>query len=133
MASSLVLPSAPPLVSATDCIPFVIGVSALSPRSTAGAKNPPLKDRLCYGVDLRGVDCEEVIAEGFNLEYVIDAYKRTGLGEKFFTPFFEKLVGVDYIRTMIIEGKTASEIRKCWQDDVERFKLLRKKYLLYAE
>ena len=104
-----------------------------TPRSTAGAKNPPLKDRLCYGVDLRSVDCEEVIAGGFNLEYVIDAYKRTGLGEKFFTPFFEKLVGVDYIRTMIIEGKTAQEIRKCWQDDVERFKLLRKKYLLYAE
>lgn len=104
-----------------------------TPRSTAGAKNPPLKDRLCYGVDLRSVDCEEVIAEGFNLEYVIDAYKRTGLGEKFFTPFFEKLVGVDYIRTMIIEGKSAQEIRKCWQDDVERFKVLRKKYLLYAE
>ncbi len=104
-----------------------------TPRSTAGAKNPPLKDRLCYGVDLRGVDCEAVIAEGFNLEYVIDAYNRTGLGEKFFTPFFEKLVGVGYIRTMIIEGKSASEIRKCWQNDVERFKLLRKKYLLYAE
>lgn len=104
-----------------------------TPRSTAGAKNPPLKDRLCYGVDLRGVDYEEVIAEGFNLEYVIDAYNRTGLGEKFFTPFFEKLVGVDYIRTMIIEGKSAQEIRKCWQADVDSFKTLRRKYLLYQE
>ena len=104
-----------------------------TPRSREGAKNPPLKDRLCYGVDLRNADCEEVIAEGFNLEYVIDAYKRTGLGEKFFTPFFEKLVGVGYIRTMIREGKSAQEIRKCWQDDVESFKLLRKKDLLYAE
>lgn len=104
-----------------------------TPRSTAGAKNPPLKDRLCYGVDLRGVDCEAVIAEGFNLDYVIDAYNRTGLGDKFFTPFFEKLVGVDYIRTMIIEGKSAQEIRKCWQADVDSFKTLRRKYLLYQE
>lgn len=104
-----------------------------TPRSTAGAKNPPLKDKLCYGVDLRDVDCEEVIAAGFNLEYVIDAYHKTGLGEKFFTPFFEKLTGVEYIRTMIIEGKTAAEIRERWQDELTRFKTLRRKYLLYQE
>ncbi len=104
-----------------------------TPRSTAGAKNPPLKDKLCYGVDLRDVDCEEVVAAGFNLEYVIDAYHKTNLGEKFFTPFFEKLTGVEYIRTMIIEGKTAAEIRERWQDDVRRFKTLRRRYLLYQE
>ena len=106
---------------------------SFTPRSVAGAKNPPLKDCLCYGVDLRSKDDEQIIAEGFNLEYVIDAYNRTNLGEKFFTRFFEKLVGVDYIRTMIIEGKSASEIRARWQTDVEQFKLLRRKYLLYAE
>ena len=104
-----------------------------TPRSTAGAKNPPLKDKLCYGVDLRDVDCEEVIAAGFNLEYVIDAYHKTDLGEKFFTPFFEKLTGVEYIRTMIIEGKSATEIRERWQDELTRFKSLRKRYLLYQE
>lgn len=106
---------------------------SFTPRSVAGAKNPPLKDCLCYGVDLRSKDDEQIIAKGFNLEYVIDAYNRTNLGEKFFTRFFEKLVGVDYIRTMIIEGNSASEIRARWQTDVEQFKLLRRKYLLYAE
>jgi uncharacterized protein YbbC (DUF1343 family) len=104
-----------------------------TPRSRAGAKNPPLKDRLCYGVDLRDADCEAVIAAGFNLEYVIDAYRRTELGEKFFTPFFDKLTGVDYIRTMILEGKSASEIRSRWQPDLTHFKTLRRKYLLYQE
>ena len=106
---------------------------SFTPRSVAGAKNPPLKDCLCYGVDLRNKDDEQIIAEGFNLEYVIDAYNRTNLGEKFFTRFFEKLVGVDYIRTMIMEGKSDSEIRARWQTDVEQFKVLRRKYLLYAE
>ena len=106
---------------------------SFTPRSVAGAKNPPLKDQLCYGVDLRSVDDEQIIANGFNLEYVIDAYNRTNLGEQFFTRFFEKLVGVDYIRTMIIEGKSAAEIRARWQPDVEQFKILRRKYLLYKE
>jgi uncharacterized protein YbbC (DUF1343 family) len=106
---------------------------SFTPRSVAGAKYPPQLDKKCYGVDLRNIPHEEIIANGFNLEYIIDAYKRVGLGEKFFNGFFEKLVGVDYIRKMIIEGKSANEIRAMWQDDVEKFKVLRRKYLLYKE
>lgn len=106
---------------------------SFTPRSVAGAKYPPLLDKRCYGVDLRQVPHEEIIAKGFNLEYIIDAYKQLGLGEAFFTPFFEKLVGVDYIRKMIIEGRTAEDIRAVWQSDLERYRALRRKYLLYAE
>lgn len=104
-----------------------------TPRSVAGAKNPPLKDQRCYGVDLRGVDDETVIANGFNLEYVIDAYRNLALGEKFFTRMFLLLTGVDYVKEMIIAGASADEIRARWQDDVAEFKLLRRKYLLYEE
>ena len=106
---------------------------AFTPRSVAGAKNPPLKDQKCYGVDLRGVEDEAVIAAGFNLEYVIDAYRNLGLGEKFFTRMFLLLTGVDYIKEMIIAGHSADEIRQRWQEDVEEFKVLRRKYLLYEE
>ena len=106
---------------------------SFTPRSVAGAKNPPLLGRECFGVDLRGKSDEQVIAEGFNLEYVIDAYRRTGMGERFFTPFFEKLVGVGYVREMICAGASASEIRARWQSDVEAYKALRRKYLLYEE
>lgn len=114
--------------------PQMTGCSySFTPRSVAGAKNPPLKDQLCYGVDLRDIDDEKIIAAGFNLEYVIDAYRRTNLGEEFFTRFFELLVGVDYIRPMIMEGKTASQIRSRWQPELENYKLLRRKYLLYEE
>ena len=106
---------------------------SFTPRSVAGAKNPPLKDVVCYGVDLREIDDEKVIAEGFNLSYVIDAYNRTNLGEHFFTRFFEKLVGVDYIREMIMAGASAEQIAARWEDEVEQFKVLRRKYLLYKE
>ncbi len=55
------------------------------------------------------------------------------MGEKFFTPFFEKLTGVDYIRRDIIAGKSAKEIKDKWFCDVVKFKLQRKPYLLYKE
>ena len=109
------------------------GSFTFTPRSVAGAKNPPLKDVECYGVDLRGIDDDQVIKEGFNLEYVIDAYNKVGKPEKFFTRMFLLLTGVDYIKEMIIAGNTADEIRARWQKDVEDFKVLRRKYLLYEE
>lgn len=103
-----------------------------TPESTAGAKTPPLKGQMCRGVDLRKCSCEEAIREGFTLKYLIDAYRRTGSrGDEFFSPFFEKLVGVDYVRKMVIEGRTDEEIRARWADDVARFCEQRKPYLLY--
>ena len=103
-----------------------------TPRSTAGAKNPPLLDQECQGVDLRKIDCETITSEGFTLKYLIDAYRRTGSrGDEFFSAFFEKLVGVDYVRKMVIEGRTDDEIRACWADDVARFCEQRQPYLLY--
>lgn len=106
---------------------------SFTPHAVAGAQNPPLKDAECFGVDLRTKDDDEIIAEGFSLEYIIDAYRKIGIGEAFFKPFFEKLVGVDYIRQMIVEGRTADEIRVMWQDDVADFLEQRAPYLLYAD
>ncbi len=39
--------------------------------------------------------------------------------------------GVDYISTSVKEGKTADEIMKDWEEDLGKFKDIRKKYLLY--
>ena len=82
---------------------------------------------------MSGLDPEEVIAAGVNLEYVIDAYNKVGMGDKFFTSFFEKLIGDGNVRKMIEAGKSAAEIKATWSDDVEKFKQQRRKYLLYAE
>lgn len=104
-----------------------------TPRSMAGAKNPPQKDQLCHGVDLGGMSEEEAIAQGINLEYIIDAYRDLGLGDKFFRNFFELLIGRGDIRGMIEAGKNADEIKATWAGDVARFKDKRRKYLLYDE
>lgn len=106
---------------------------SFTPRSMAGAKNPPQKDQLCHGVDLGGMSEEEAIAQGINLEYIIDAYRDLGLGDKFFRNFFELLIGRGDIRGMIEAGKNADEIKATWAGDVARFKDQRRKYLLYDE
>ncbi len=102
-----------------------------TPRPTAGAKHPPLEGRLCHGVDLSAKPCEEILAEGLTLDYVIDAYRALGLGDGFFTPMFEKLIGAGWVRQMILDGRPAAEIKARWQPDVERFAKLREKYLIY--
>ena len=106
---------------------------SFTPKSRPGAKTPPQMDKLCHGVDLHNLKAEDVIAQGMNLEYVIDAYRNLNIGDKFFTSFFDKLAGRTYIREMIQAGKSASEIRTMWQDDVAKFKKQRRPYLLYPE
>lgn len=116
--------------------PLMSGCSfSFIPRSRPGAKNPPQLGKKCYGRDLRPLDHEVVIANGFDLSYVIDAYNNRGMKRagKFFTPFFDKLAGTTRIRHMIEQGKTAEEISQTWVDDVNRFKEQRKPYLLYSE
>lgn len=111
-----------------------------TPMSVSGAKNPKFKDEKCFGVDLRTQKDEEIWAKGMNLSYVVDAYTNLISSgaiepEQFFRAdgFFNLLSGVSYIKDMILEGKTAKEIKECWQDDVAEFKKLRKPYLLYEE
>ena len=106
---------------------------SFTPQSTFGAKNPPLLGKLCYGTDLRKIPKEEIWKKGIDLSYIIDAYKNLNIGNSFFSPFFEKLIGVDYVRQMIELGKNADEIKAVWKDDVEKFKKQRRKYLLYEE
>lgn len=104
---------------------------SFTPRPTAGAKHPPLEGRLCRGVDLSGMPLAEAREVGFSLRYVIDACADLGMGDKFFTPMFEKLVGVGWVREMILAGASEAEIRARWADDVERYCERRTKYLLY--
>lgn len=108
------------------------GNFTFTPVDKPGAKNPPQKDKLCYGLDLSQVDARK---EGFTLKYVLDFYQKARDKTKFFTSIssFDRLAGSDDLRKQIIAGKTEAEIRTTWQKDLEAYKVIRKKYLLYAE
>ena len=106
---------------------------SFTPAPNAGSAEPPHMGRLCYGGDLRDIPNEEIWAEGIDLSYMVEAYHNLDIKEKFFKPMFEKLIGVSYVREMIMEGRTAEEIEARWMEDVEKFKEQRRKYLIYNE
>ena len=104
-----------------------------TPQSIPGAKNPPQLNRICHGVNLSELSNEEIWKKGVDLSYLIDAYRNLNMDDYFFRPFFELLTGRDYVRKMIKQGKNADEIKAMWKEDVDKFKIQRKPYLIYEE
>lgn len=105
-----------------------------TPESRPGAKKPPLMGKLCRGRDLRSLNPDTIIAGGIDLSYIIDAYRNTKTVDgKFFTSFFDKLIGRRDIRPMIERGLSADEIKRTWADDVKEFRAQRAPYLIYPE
>ncbi|MBC6365177.1 exo-beta-N-acetylmuramidase NamZ domain-containing protein [Algoriphagus sp. AK58] len=104
------------------------GTFTFKPVSIDGmSKTPPHQDKLCYGVDLRG----ESLNHHFTLKYILDAYQKSGMKEKFFNNFFNTLAGTDELKTQILAGKTEAEIRESWKAGHEDYKTKRQKYLIY--
>ena len=109
------------------------GAPVFTPQSLPGMDANPLhKDKACYGVDLR----HTAFAGGLSLRFVTDFFVRLGSDEKtLFTraQWFDLLAGTDALRKQIVTGISESEIRASWQTDLDAYKLLRKKYLLYED
>jgi len=91
------------------------------------SKTPPLQDKLCYGRDLRG----ESLDHHYTLEYLLEAYNKSGMKEKFFNNYFNTLVGTDELKKQILEGKTEDQIRATWKNGLDEYKVKRAKYLIY--
>ncbi len=91
------------------------------------AKHPKLQDQLCYGIDLR----EQAPLQKLDLSYVIDFYKKWHKEDDFFLKYFNTLAGTDQLRKQIEEGLSLKEIEASWQEGLDNYKEIRKKYLLY--
>ena len=58
-------------------------------------------------------------------------YKAYPDKEKFFTPYFDILAGTSKLKEQIKQGLTEEQIRSSWKNDLDAYKEMRKKYLLY--
>ena len=87
------------------------------------------KDQACYGEDLRRVNN----VDGFTLRYFLRFYWISGEGASFFdrTRWFDLLMGTDTVRKAILAGKSETEIRAAWKGELQKYKEMRNKYLLY--
>jgi uncharacterized protein YbbC (DUF1343 family) len=97
------------------------------PKSVPGSKYPKHENKICYGKDLTNTP----ILNSINLEWLIETYDQSQNKEDFFISFFDKLAGTDKLRKQIISGKSSREIKKSWKNELNEFKNIRNKYLLY--
>lgn len=104
-----------------------------TPISKPGATSPKFKDQVCYGEDLSEVPYQTSI----NLKWLINAYKNntkqpfwTMNGKKL---WIDQLSGTDELRKQIEAGLSEEEIKTTWQKDLEAFKKIRTKYLIYKD
>jgi uncharacterized protein YbbC (DUF1343 family) len=105
---------------------------SFTPESVAGAKNPPLLGKKCYGTDLRNAIKEKLVpSPKINLDWVIDAYRNYPEKDKFFKPYFDVLAGGSLLREQIQAGMTSDQIRATWKEGLIIFSGIREKYLLY--
>ena len=114
--------------------PFIKGFPyTFTPQSLEGFdKNPLHKGKACNGFDLRN----EEAPKGFSLKYVISlykAYQEQGKAGEFFSraSWFDQLMGTSTVRQQIMAGKSEDEIRSNWQDELNRYREMRQKYVLY--
>ncbi len=84
-----------------------------------------------HGVDLRKPSIENILKDRFTLKYLMFAYQNVPEKTDFFNLFFYNLSGTAELKRQIQQGCSEDEIRKSWQKDLEAFKLIRQKYLLY--
>ena len=106
------------------------GSFTFTPRSLPGFdKNPMHKGITCYGEDLRNV----TDVNGFTLRYFLNFYRLSGESAAFFSRarWFDLLMGTDSVRKAILKGESEEAIRNSWQKELQDYKEIRKKHLLY--
>ena len=103
------------------------GDFSFTPQPNFGSQYPKLKGVLSYGEDLRDYKTSNMI----ELKWLINSFKQIDDKNNFFRSDFDKLSGTSNLKKQIIEGLSESEIRDSWKEGLEKFKIIRKKYLLY--
>lgn len=106
------------------------GEISFTPKSVTAAPNPKLMNQLCYGYAF-DYEKDTEFQDKINVDIIIKCYNKLKDKSTFFIPFFDKLAGTDQLRTQIEAGLTEEQIRSSWQNDINDFLLIRKKYLLY--
>jgi len=111
------------------------GMFSFVPEAMPGAKYPKHQGKKCYGTFLGDVSVSTLYEQGFTLSYLLATYAVLGNNEEsFFNPdFFDKLAGSDRLRKQIIAGMSEVAIRATWQDELNEYKKIRNKYLLYDD
>lgn len=113
--------------------PDMRGDYTFTPESKGGASKPMFEGERCRGFDLTDYAHDYAVNPAqLQLDWLIDAYQQ--LSEKnylFFTKYFNLLSGDKLLIQQIENKKSVDAIRASWVSDLEAFKAIRSKYLIY--
>ena len=109
-----------------------LGSFTFVPENIPGVALSPLNEgKTCYGIDLRTLS---QVPE-FTLKYFLEFYHHYKNEKDFLTRenWLNLLAGTDDFIKQIREGKSETEILNSWQPQLEQYKEIRRKYLLYPD
>lgn len=99
-----------------------------TPIENFGAKYPKQKGKLCFGEDLK----DEKLNGEVTLKWLIKGYQNSTDKTLFFnTENFTKHAGTTKLQQQIEAGLSEEDIKATWKKDLDSFKIIRKKYLIY--
>ncbi len=104
------------------------------PQPKEGAMDPKYKGQVCNGYNLYNFGTEYMKnTKKIYLYWLIGTYKNTPDKTNFFDENFNYHAGNATLQKQIKEGADEDEIRKSWEEGINKFKIIRKKYLLYKD
>jgi uncharacterized protein YbbC (DUF1343 family) len=110
------------------------GIFTFTPEPKPGAMEPKYKGQLCKGYNLSDFGAEYIKnSKKIYLYWLIGTYQNTPDKATFFDQNFNYHAGNATLQEQIKEGKTEDAIRLTWSDGIKKFKVIRKKYLLYKD
>lgn len=113
---------------------LLAGERLFQPAPNAGAKSPKHEGQWCLGYSLRDTPADSLRAQAqLDIAHLLRAYAAYPDKAAFFNPFFTKLAGTTTLQQQIEAGYTVAAIRASWATDLQAFKRIRAKYLLYPD
>ena len=103
---------------------------SFTPKSVNEESKPKLENEKCFGIDLKKIKVKKEL----NIKYLIDFYNRLkSTNSDFFGKYFYRIAGNKILENQIKDGTSEREIRLSWKADIDKYKKIRKKYLLYKD
>ena len=107
---------------------------SFTPKQAEGRNKPLYCDTECYGKQLQQYATSyKKNPSKLNLSWIIEAYNQLKDKENFFNNFFVKLSGTKELQRQIENGLSEEEIRNSWKEELDKYKEIRAKYLLYKD
>ena len=105
---------------------------SFTPLPSALSKEPKYVNKKCYGLNLSESIFLKQHPKKINLEWMQLIYSKLKRDD-FFDKNFSYHIGNSELQQQIKTGVSIANIEKSWQPDLEKFKKIRKKHLLYKD